>query len=48
MMLLGLQWLQWLQDFLRFIDEHWDTIQMTAGIAGLPLSYLVMRGTKQP
>lgn len=47
-MLLGLQWLQWLQDLMRFIEEHWDSIQLTTAIVSLPLSYLVMRGTKQP
>jgi hypothetical protein len=48
MMVLGLKWLQILQDILRFIEEHWDSIQLTAGIVSLPLSYIVMRGTKQP
>jgi hypothetical protein len=47
-MILGLQWLQWLQSFLRFIETNWESIQLTAGIVSLPLSYLVMRGTKQP
>ena len=48
MVLLGLRWLQFLQNVLRFIEEHWDTVQLTAGIVSLPLSYWVMRGTKQP
>ena len=48
MVLLGLQWLQALYDILRFIEEHWYTIQFVAGIVSLPLSYLVMRSTKQP
>lgn len=48
MIALGLQWLLWLQDLLRFIEEHWDSLQLTAAIASLPLSYMVMRGTKQP
>ena len=48
MILLGLKWLQFLQNLLRFIEEHWETIQLTAAIVSLPLSYLVMRGTKQP
>lgn len=47
-MLLGLRWMQILQNVLRFLDEHWDAVQLTAGVACLPLSYLVMRGTKQP
>ena len=46
--ILGLKWIQILQDILRFIENNWDTLQLTAGIASLPLSYLVMRGTKQP
>ena len=48
MVLLGLQWLQFLQDILRFVEKNWETIQLSAGLASLPLSYLVMRGTKQP
>jgi hypothetical protein len=46
--LLGLKWLQILQDIINFFQEHWYTIQLMAGIASLPLSYLIMRGTKQP
>ncbi len=48
MMLLGFKWLQILQDVMRFIEEHWDALQLTAGVASLPASYLIMRGTKQP
>ncbi|HPJ03424.1 MAG TPA: hypothetical protein PKU80_11335 [Candidatus Limiplasma sp.] len=48
MVLLGLQWLQWLQDVIRFVEEHWETLQLATAIACLPLSYIVMRGTKQP
>ncbi len=47
-MVLGLRWIQILQDILRFVAEHWDSVQLTAGIVSLPLSYLIMRGTKQP
>lgn len=47
-MVLGLRWIQILQDILRFVEEHWDSVQLTAGIVSLPLSYLIMRGTKQP
>jgi len=47
-MLLGMKWLQIINDILRFIENNWDALQLTAGIASLPLSYLVMRGTKQP
>lgn len=47
-LLLGMKWLQILNDILRFIEEHWSSIQLTAGLVSLPLSYLVMRGTKQP
>lgn len=48
MVLLGLQWLQFLQDILRFIEKNWETLQLAAGIVSLPLSYVIMRGTKQP
>jgi len=48
MVLLGLHWLQIIQDIVNFVQKHWDSIQLTAGIVCLPLSYLVMRGTKQP
>jgi len=47
-LVLGLQWLQMFNDILRFIEDHWDAVQLTAGIISLPCSYLVMRGTKQP
>ncbi len=48
LILLGLQWLQWLQDLIRFIEEHWETLQLLTAVVCLPLSYIVMRGTKQP
>ncbi len=47
-LVLGLRWLQILQDIIRFVEEHWETLQLIAGIVSLPLSYAVMRGTKQP
>ncbi len=47
-MALGLEWLLWLQDFIKFVQMHWETIQLSTAIASLPLSYFVMRGTKQP
>ncbi len=47
-MLLGFEWLQIINNIIRFVQEHWDAVQLTAGIVSLPLSYLVMRGTKQP
>ena len=47
-LLLGMKWLQILNDILRFVEEHWDAVQLTAGAVSLPLSYLIMRGTKQP
>ena len=46
--LLGMKWLQIINSILRFVEENWSALQLTAGIASLPLSYLVMRGTKQP
>ena len=48
MVLLGLQWLQFLQDIIRFVQKNWETLQMIAGVVSLPVSYLIMRGTKQP
>lgn len=48
LMLLGMKWLQIINDILRFIENNWDALQLAGGIASLPLSYLVMRGTKQP
>jgi len=48
MVLLGLQWLQFLQEIVRFVEKNWNAIQLTAGIVSLPLSYVMMRGTKQP
>ena len=30
-LVLGLRWLQILQDILRFVEEHWETLQLTAG-----------------
>ena len=47
-LVLGLKWLQILNDFLRFLEENWDAVQLTAALVSLPVSYLVMRGTKQP
>ena len=47
-LILGMNWLKILRDFLRFLDQNWETIQLVTGIVSLPLSYLVMRGTKQP
>jgi len=47
-LVLGLKWLQILNSILRFIEEHWDAIQLTAALVSLPAGYLVMRGTKQP
>ena len=44
----GMRWMGWLADALRFMRNEWPTIQLVAAIASLPLSYLCMRGTKQP
>lgn len=48
LMAMGLQWMQWLAKGLQFVREQWPTIQLIAAVISLPLSYLCMRGTKQP
>ena len=47
-LILGVQWLSMLNDVVDFVHEHWQTIQLGAAAASLPLSYLVMRATPQP
>ncbi len=47
-MALGLQWMQWLVKAVRFLIDKWPTVQLILAVASLPLSYLCMRGTKQP
>lgn len=48
LMVMGLQWMQWLAKLLQFVREQWPTIQLIAAVVSLPLSYFCMRGTKQP
>ena len=48
MMLLGIQWMKYLADFIHFVEHEWPTIQLLAALASLPLSYLCMRNTPQP
>jgi hypothetical protein len=48
MMLLGVQWMKYLADAAQFIRREWQTIQLTAALVSLPLSYLCMRDTPQP
>ncbi len=48
MMLLGVQWMKYLADAARFIQREWQTIQLSAALISLPLSYLCMRDTPQP
>lgn len=48
MMLLGVRWMLFLADALRFIEHEWQTLQLVAALASLPLSYLCMRNTSQP
>lgn len=48
LMAMGLQWMQWLSNVLQFVKEQWPIIQLIAAVVSLPLSYLCMRGTKQP
>jgi hypothetical protein len=47
-LMLGLRWVQIVQDVILFVEKHWETLQLIAGVVSLPLSYAVMRGTKQP
>lgn len=46
--LLGVQWIKYLQDAMNFIQYQWPVIQLLAAIGSLPLSYLCMRNTPQP
>lgn len=48
MMAVGMQWMDWLAKAIDFLVEQWPTIQLILAVAALPLSYLCMRGTKQP
>ena len=45
---LGLQWLHWINKAMVFLRKEWPTVQLCIAAASLPLSYLCMRGTKQP
>lgn len=47
-MTMGLEWIQWLGGFARFVREQWQWIQLGAAAFSLPLSYLCMRTTPQP
>ena len=47
-MAMGLEWMQWLAKFARFVTEQWQWIQLGAAAVSLPLSYLCMRTTPQP
>lgn len=48
LMIMGLKWWKWLQQAAQFIADQWQWIQLGAALVSLPLSYLCMRGTKQP
>lgn len=48
MMLLGVQWMKYLADAMKFIRDQWPMIQLIGAAVSLPLSYLCMRGTQQP
>ena len=48
MMILGVQWMKYAADALKFIRNEWQTIQFIAAAVSLPLSYLCMRETPQP
>ncbi len=48
LMILGVQWLKVITDIMKFIAKEWQTIQLVAAVASLPVSYLLMRSTPQP
>ena len=48
MTMMGLQWMRWIGQIARFMNEQWQWIQLGAAVLALPLSYWCMRGTKQP
>lgn len=43
-----LKLITWLEKAAAFVAKHWQTIQGATAAVALVLSYLVMRGTKQP
>lgn len=47
-MLMGLQWYQWLMKAAKWVMEQWPWIQLLAALVSLPLSWLCMRTTAQP
>lgn len=47
-MVMGLQWMQWLSRTVHFVTEQWQWIQLGAAVVSLPLSYWCMRSTPQP
>lgn len=47
-MVMGLQWFQWLSKAAQWVESQWPWIQLGAALVSLPLSYLCMRGTPQP
>ena len=48
MTLQAMRWMEWLNSAIKFVREEWPLIQGIAALVALPLSYLCMRGTKQP
>ena len=48
MLILGVQWMKYLTDFVHFVETQWPIIQLVAAVVSLPLSYLCMRNTQQP
>ncbi|MDD3335623.1 MAG: hypothetical protein PHI98_08890 [Eubacteriales bacterium] len=48
MMVMGIQWLGWLQNAANFFINNWQWIQGVAALVSLPLSWLCMRSTPQP
>ncbi|MEG2314692.1 MAG: hypothetical protein RSC91_00655 [Clostridia bacterium] len=48
LMVIGMQWLRWLADAVRFVERNWQLVQGLAALVSLPLSYWCMRTTTQP
>ncbi len=48
LMVMGVQWMKWLFNAVRWMERQWPWIQLCAAAASLPLSYLCMRSTPQP
>ncbi|MCL2866883.1 MAG: hypothetical protein FWF47_03865 [Clostridia bacterium] len=48
LIIMGMQWMRWLMDILRFIRNEWPSVLFGTAVISLPLGYWCMRGTKFP